>query len=263
MELLLDQDTRRGKETAEKDLMPSMFEDNSVGPGAYSLPWIVPEGPKYSFPQAERFQTPTNETRYAYMSLTPEKLRQSKQVVLNKSSSVPPHSTYKLYQASDSPGPGSYNLSSTLYDNYFTLKGKYKPLKNQEHPGPGTYEVEVVSPIKFPLTTQARFKDPVSNTSNVNLTSHDYKKTGISYSFGARYQTTRFDEIPGPGSYDIQPISSSPQITFKKRNKTPEALNTPGPGAYELSAQKSSPAFSMGLPFYKNDHVNSSIVRFI
>ena len=140
MDISVDQENSLLRESFNKDLSPSIYFDDSVGPGRYNVPSIVPEGPAYSFGHADRLQTPVNQRRLVYLSMTPEKQHN----ILNGhghhtgSNSVPPDSFRHnlLFNLNDPPGPGKYEVSSTLYNNDFKIKGKRKDLKENGYPAP-------------------------------------------------------------------------------------------------------------------------------
>ena len=245
--------------------MPSIIQDHSVGPCAYSLPPLIPEGPSYSFGQAGRFYTPTNHPQIVYASLTPEKYREvskerSSPEIRNKSQSMPPDlfSHRALFEISESPGPGHYNLSSTLYNKDFKLKGKYQDLKPLNNPGPGAY-TPLAEPSKgFPFLTEPRFK-PLSCTGGPSVLQVPKLSSGPSYSFGLRPKSAGaranvFPYLsPGPGAYDLPPVSEPAKISIKSRVKSLEPFNTPGPGSYTLLESKSSKGFTHGLPLTTKD----------
>ena len=243
------------RSAVQKDLQPSIQLDDSVGPGAYSLPPLIPQGPSYSFPQAGRFQTPKNESKTMFPSITPEKYRDSPK---KTSKSVPPSfSRTLLFQISESPGPGQYLLPSTLYNNYFTIKGKPKEFPVSSNPGPGAYEVIKSPSIKFPVFTESRLKSPEPATIGVKLLYPKIYDKGVSYSMRSRPKSTPIFEVPGPGAYYLPSVRESAKISITGRIKSPSQFNTPGPGSYTINLRKTSPEYSMGLPYKKNANFNT------
>ena len=243
--------------------MPSIIQDHSVGPCAYSLPPLIPEGPSYSFGQAGRFHTPTNQPKIVYSSLTPEKYREIPQTLRSpeprtKSKSMPPEMFRRraLFEVSDSPGPGHYTLSSTLYNKDFKLKGKYHESKPLNTPGPGAYRAIPEPPRGFPVQTEPRFRtqSPGPGGFNVNLPK---LSPGPSYSFGSRPKSASPCPTPGPGAYDLPPLAEPSKISIRSRVKSLEPFNTPGPGSYRPAESRSPTGFSHGLPLVTNDSSSS------
>lgn len=247
-----------------ESLMPSIIQDHSVGPGVYSLPPLIPEGPSYSFAQAGRFFTPTNQVKISFSSITPEKYREGSRPshrspdLKNKSKSVPNDLFFKraLFEISESPGPGQYNLPSTLYNKDFQLKGKFKEPKGQDTPGPGTYNSDLQEKKGFALLKDSRLKPEISPTANVDFCLPKLRNGSPSYSFGKRAKSPKISDIPGPGSYNLPSVSEPAKITIANRIKSPEPLKTPGPGTYTVSASKNSQEFSLGLPLKSQIHLS-------
>ncbi|CAD8089367.1 unnamed protein product [Paramecium sonneborni] len=155
---------------------------------------------------------------------------------------------FKIHQSLDmsSPGPGMYELKSTLTQQSFTLKPK---LKTQECdisiPGPGKYSPDV----SFTKTTLPVFKmgkEPRIKQQKINLDpgpgkyySENYdsksKKTQPCYSLSKANRNSMVENEtqfpPGPGTYDIPPQKLG-NITLKgaKVQSRPQAI--PGPGTY-------------------------------
>lgn len=251
MEIQQKNEANQGRDQGHVDLMPSIIQDNSVGPGVYDLPSKIPGGPSYSFPQAERFQTPTGDHKLYYSTLTPEKYKE----LFNangsvRSKSVPLNDLAKPSQSrlSDSPGPGQYEIPSTLYNKNITLKGKYKDQNGLKTPGPGAYEVQQGNDLKFPQMKSEKLKQPAPITANVQLINPSYQISSPCYSIGTRPRDPSPFNGPGPGAYNISANSSPGRFTIQGKTKAPKEFSTPGPGAYFLRPSNSSPAFSLGFP---------------
>ncbi|OMJ86490.1 hypothetical protein SteCoe_11984 [Stentor coeruleus] len=251
MEIPQKSETNQGKDQEYIDIMPSIIQDNSVGPGVYDLPSKIPGGPSYSFPQAERFQTPTGDNKLYYSSLTPEKYKELLNANGNiRSKSVPLNDLAKPSHSrlSDSPGPGQYEFQSTLYNKNITLKGKYKDQNGLKTPGPGAYEIQQENNLKFPQMKSEKLKQPVPITSNVQLINPTCQISSPSYSIGTRHRDPSPFNGPGPGAYNISANSSPGRFTIQGKTKDHKEFSTPGPGAYFLRTSNSSPAFSLGFP---------------
>ena len=90
-----------------------------------------------------------------------------------------------------SPGPGTYdNKSYITYGPKFSLSGKIAEKKRNESPGPGQY------------TPDFKIMKPDSIHATIGNAERLYDK-GVQY-------------VPGPGTYQINDTSNSPQWTFNK-----------------------------------------------
>ena len=232
------------------DLQPSILEELSVGPGQYSLQSFIPSGPSYSFPHASRFLTPTRNNSQSYLSLTPEKWKNSS-IGLRKNRSSSPKAFIE-----DSPGPGAYDLPSSLVSKKISIGGKFKEDPPSNYPGPGSYNIELKPKLRFPEFKDARMKGEASVTSNVEFVYSEFKSSSPSYSIGRRNRSSSPPDIPGPGAYESKSSLASNGFTINPKRDPPQGLNTPGPGAYPLSIQKSAPTFSMGLPLNNPEPLN-------
>lgn len=240
----------QNKSSGFVDLQPSMFEEPLTGPGDYTIPSFIPEGPIYSFPRAERFTTPLTHHSTFYASMTPEKYLQLN-LHQNRSNSAPVPS-FKNFEFKDSlivPGPGSYELKSTLFDRPVSFKGKYKSFDDNGVPGPGSYEIQKEPVSKFAVMKDERMKNWKNETANVPLVNCELKSSTPSYSFRGRPVEKQPSAGPGPGSYEAQSTLYDKGFTIVGKACGPAEFKTPGPGAYNISPGKSAPSFSMSLPW--------------
>lgn len=108
-----------------------------------------------------------------------------------------------LFNCSDSPGPGSYEVKSRDSTRTFQLRGKKKEKPNNV-PGPGAY-----SP---------KFIVKKSSTSTIGKS----KRTELTVAL----------DTPGPGSYDGKIQAAAPRWSFHGIKDASFASSTPGPGKY-------------------------------
>ncbi|OMJ74565.1 hypothetical protein SteCoe_26464 [Stentor coeruleus] len=257
MENIYETSPNRIKDSDCMDLMPSIIQDYSIGPGVYELPSGIPGGPSYSFPQAERFHTPPGLEKLQNSSLTPEKYKEISNTQGSiRARSVPTNDFSKplISYLSDSPGPGQYEIPSTLYNKSITLGGKFKDLSTLVTPGPGAYDVSLSTELKFPQMKSPKLKPQIPLTANVSLINPLFKTVSPSFSMRTRPRDSSPFNGPGPGSYDLTRSSSPGRITIQGKTKLPGQFSTPGPGTYSLQLSRSSPSFSLGLP-HKIDNI--------
>ncbi|CAK73783.1 unnamed protein product (macronuclear) [Paramecium tetraurelia] len=131
---------------------------------------------------------------------------------------------FKMHQSLDmgSPGPGMYELKSTLTQQSFTLKPKLKTQEcDKSIPGPGKYSPDV----SFVKSSQPVFK--IGKES--------------------RLPSQKITQDPGPGryyseKYDVRSKKTQPCYSLSKANRISVAENesqfVPGPGAYNVPPQK-------------------------
>lgn len=257
MENFYETSPNRLRDSDCMDLMPSIIQDYSIGPGVYELPSGIPGGPSYSFSQAERFHTPPGLEKLQNSSMTPEKYKEISNTQGSiRARSVPTNDFSKpsMSYCSDSPGPGQYEIPSTLYNKKITLGGKFKDLSTLATPGPGTYDVSLNSDLKFPQMKSPKLKQQIPLTADVELINPLFKTTSPSFSMRTKPRDSSPFNGPGPGSYD-PPRSTTPgKITIQGKTKLPGQFPTPGPGTYSLELSRSSPSFSLGHP-YKTDNI--------
>jgi hypothetical protein len=226
-------------------IQPSLFEDNPVGPGQYTLPSSIPSGPSYSFAQAGRFATPSSSFCVSNSFLTPEKQRQmigTSQSSRSKSAPIYASGRFPQPKMSDTPGPGSYEMPSTLFAGSISLKGKHKASPAQLTPGPGHYILSSRPGNGLPVLTSSRLAVEVSPTANVKLLYSEFKSSSPSYSMLGRPETRLPFNGPGPGSYDSPSTLNSGKMTIIGKPKDPAPSQTPGPGQYNPEPAKSERA---------------------
>eukprot|EP00002_Diphylleia_rotans_P038108 TRINITY_DN8614_c0_g1_i1.p1 TRINITY_DN8614_c0_g1~~TRINITY_DN8614_c0_g1_i1.p1 ORF type:complete len:1771 (-),score=292.93 TRINITY_DN8614_c0_g1_i1:115-5427(-) len=177
-----------------------------------------------------------------------------------------------LYKAAEAPGPGEYNVKSTIGNGPAPSIGLPAPERSDlgDAPGPGTYTVPPTlgTGPSFSIGVRVEGRDAASlgNATSPSPQYYNVQHTAVessapAFSIGLRH-VDRDDkrDIPGPGTYTIErPLGSdAPQISIHP--PFPPASQTsnisPGPGAYEVSMHMplgaGAPAYSFGAPPLQN-----------
>lgn len=151
----------------------------------------------------------------------------------------------------EGPGPGSYDMNSSIEVNRSFSVGKSKRFykKSSLPPGPGTYNqisTERVAAPKFGKDMRKTFSDSrdIPGPGQYELKSSMLKTQGVS--FKGNRDFVLGTENPGPGSYDAKPFTEGSQtIQFgsSKRGYEIEVRESyPGPGTYVKEVIKESPS---------------------
>ena len=232
------------------DLQPSLYEEPLTGPGDYSHKSFVPEGPFYSFPKAERFATPLRSTFYSNFFSSPgQEVELSGQKFRSSSAPVSSFKKFESKNIFQSPGPGSYEFRSTLFDRNLSFKGKHRYDHDNEVPGPGQYNLPIEKNSKFALLKDSRMKDCKSETVLVEYLFKDYQTTTPAFSFGKRPQNRIEDETPGPGAYLTGSTLYDGVFSILGKRKEINESMTPGPGSYNVSPGRAGFSYSISKPY--------------
>lgn len=137
---------------------------------------------------------------------------------------------------STTPGPGRYDSGKTETGPGFSIRGKREELQMNPNPGPGQYDPEhhfENQGFKFPQEKKTTFvitnKSP--GPANYNIPRSNSSK-GVIFSKQSR-TLSRYDQSPGPGSYNTIISSGSPKASMKFRHKIKLEERSPGPAQYE------------------------------
>ena len=194
------------------------------GPGSYNIPSLFPKGFKYTIGKF-------NIKKYLKMNQTPGP---GSYRTMTKSQSCFYSFGLKLKEprASESPGPGKYNIrkSKDLIKSSYIF-GKEKRLQssimtyNRLTPGPGNYEYN---------KNTIKVKNP-------------------KYSFGKEDRKNSYKKIsPGPGAYNHKEFvgKEGPKVSISKRFKYFQDMNDIGPGQYNHTDlnfyKRKSPTIKIG-----------------
>jgi len=172
------------------------------GPGAHNLPEMVGQsGPKYGFTHEERHQNASFQAPGPATYRVQEHPKRGQTWKFGTAARQPSHHT-------DTPGPGSYTLHSSLGGPKFSAAPRREETRTVETPGPVTYKL------------------------NSEIGS------GKQYSMSARVDRIRGDDsdAPGPGHYSARSVNerAAPRYGFGTENRGTKDRTgrLPGPGAY-------------------------------
>ena len=163
----------------------------------------------------------------------------------------------------DQPGPGHYNPMLYAEGPFYSIAGKYpnnlEP--RPDGPGPGAYEigstletnagVSVPQAIRFP----AQPTDDTPGPGTYLPISGQRDGPAIGFSSAPRMPADPTADVPGPGMYDQTLPPQGPWHSIAgKYSDGPQANDGPGPGAYnsELPAD-SRGAVMLGAPRFERD----------
>ena len=186
-------------------------KQDNPGPGAYSVPLDIPDGPKYSI--------------HSKLKLLDDKNR------------------------NNFPGPGSYKPMYKSRSYFYSFGIRHKNKKRDATPGPGNYNVRTEKDMVMPsylFGKEKRENETVKNKLYVpGPGTYSQNKESVlirnpKYTFGSKLKGKNYHTLaPGPGAYDFKPLigKEGTKITIGlKLNKTiDQEKNTPGPGAYRES----------------------------
>jgi hypothetical protein len=128
-----------------------------------------------------------------------------------------------LSSANNLPGPGAYDPRLLNTSLGISLKSKLEPKISSSTPGPGTYQAVTPSKVKkgnptysFGLSPERDrvYQRALNQVLTLGPGQYDVHsindqmvlagKTLIGYSFQKSKSPNRFDDIPGPGTYEVQ-----------------------------------------------------------
>lgn len=153
-----------------------------------------------------------------------------------------PHNNRLYSKPSDTPGPGSYNVTSKLTHSISFPKTKRILLERPaETPGPGLYNIPTltfgprytISPNRWPS------KSPTSpGPGHYDIQSNTDRPKSIVFTRSRRRLITVDSEVPGPGHYTQRSDYFSQKISFTKAAKaTRSRPSSVGPGSYDIQTR--------------------------
>lgn len=152
------------------------------------------------------------------------------------------------------PGPGQYQLKSTLAEQGVVM-GIRSPEKIKEKaPGPGAYNPK--NDLKYHTNPSFSMSGvggeqynptkgmPGPGTYDVSLR----PGTGIKFGTDKRDGSNERGDMPGPGQYQIPStiMKDGKNIIITGRHEDKKDVNQVGPGQYQLPSMLSGPKYSMG-----------------
>lgn len=144
------------------------------------------------------------------------------------------------------PGPGTYDPKLPENSSSFSLAGKKNPEKIPDFPGPGSYSVKSE---KVPSFSIGKKIDQKNTTNGPGPGSYKIPNKPISpaWTFKSRLFPKPKEEGPGPGQYYLTSMLNSKGFSFSKFEEKPLKNNLPGPGQYATEKPRfESPGFSLG-----------------
>ena len=210
------------------------------GPGTYSIPDQVTNGPKYSMSTKANFKESKEKISFPGPAHYKPLLNKSQSCFFSFG-----HKT-KLKERDPTPGPGNYNIrkdKDLVFPSYLFGKEKREDeiVKSKKIiPGPGNYEYNA---------------DHIKNHHPI-------------YSFGTQKKTRNYGTFtPGPGTYNYKEYigkeSAKKTIGLKYNFQTIDSM-TPGPGHYMQSNLniylKKAPNAKIGKSVRKNEFLKNSSI---
>ncbi|CAK90508.1 unnamed protein product (macronuclear) [Paramecium tetraurelia] len=154
------------------------------------------------------------------------------------------------------PGPGTYNPSKPKRNNKINFSASQRqPLisKQNSQLGPGSFEPKKISATSVKIGTSIR--PPLAIPTSAPLPGKYEYQSKIIESQGIVFKGSSYDPIikeihsrPGPGIYNPEKKSSSPQYLFPKSQRhdfTKQKRGIPGP-IYEIEEKPQTPQYSFG-----------------
>lgn len=221
------------------------------GPGTYKHYSTVENLPTYKFGSSQRGNLASREKNPGPGTYS---LRfNSEQPLFGFGTSV-----RESLKSRETPGPGTYQMSSTLTNICKSMSGRNADLStkcNEKFPGPGTYNekrnlaMNKTSPA-WCIGSEAKLPDKKCVTNVPGPGNYEAKDligsnlaSGIQspkWSVGTskRQPLAMLHSVPGPGNYQLKPqIEDGPKYTFgatgsRREDGLPKPVDVNGPGAY-------------------------------
>eukprot|EP00823_Brevimastigomonas_motovehiculus_P002587 TRINITY_DN1562_c0_g1_i1.p1 TRINITY_DN1562_c0_g1~~TRINITY_DN1562_c0_g1_i1.p1 ORF type:complete len:467 (+),score=29.39 TRINITY_DN1562_c0_g1_i1:155-1555(+) len=214
--------------------------DNMPGPGKYN-PDVKPFGsnaPRYTFrPKTETKQPTKNTPGPGAYALPPT-------IGVGLSKSLSSRHEITGSKGDQQPGPGQYNVivMPRIKPPQFTMRPKTQAVKTTTFltPGPGQYQLaSTISKNGPSLKGRLSVKDTSGSTPGPahyqSINSNAVKRKPPSFSMASGHKSPVNPRLlaPGPGAYSL-PEAKVPAPTLKGRHEVKDSTQTPGPGQYNL-----------------------------
>jgi hypothetical protein len=250
------QQTFMGKDSQGKSILGKIKDrkpDDIPGPGQYYSP-DKRNGPAYSLLghrtddpiMLERAKMPPPGNYNPNDSLTKYKSPNISFGSMSKSSPL---------RGDNAPGPGQYQIKSTLEGRGIHIAGKIPEKIIERAPGPGAYDPKNNPKFKAgPAFTMSGITgDQYIPTKDMPGpgTYHSPerpKTTGFTFGSGQRSDLGRKGDLPGPGQYQVPSRigNEGKNVFISGRHEEKKDINQVGPGQYTLPSSLSGPKYSMG-----------------
>lgn len=228
----------------------SKSEDVGPGPAAYNLkfPEIDRRNPAWTMggkhKHKDRESNGPGPNSY-FPSINPVKARP-------KSAAFTKGKRDKMH-GDNMPGPGNYNMKSTLGGPKYGIAGRPKTSKRQgDGPGPSAYYPNdyqtKTRPKSAKIGTSKRMQKVIDNTPGPGQYERKpkYDKRGGKIGSSKRPSTAIKSEGPGPASYLLPSyIGTKPGKTMGGKRREKSCDDVPGPGAYHKIGIPDGPAYSI------------------
>ena len=163
----------------------------------------------------------------------------------SKESEIGTASRPPLTETSDFPGPGAYNIEHQIEGPQITMQWRHSQ-KIKETPGPGHYDQELIIRERSPtyrIGSAERVDIEGNEIPGPGTYEIQEKERGTKWVIGSEPRSKEhFTETPGPGAYDYKEIKSSVAYTMSGKGKNLTKDDYPGPGTYELREDGTKPS---------------------
>ncbi|CAD8120761.1 unnamed protein product [Paramecium sonneborni] len=208
---------------------------NHVGPGQYEIPSLLKtDGGFKIVPRRERTISMITPGPDAYEQFRQERVKSFK-IGMSKREGI--------FQKSNSPGPGDYDVQAIKESVGYTIgRGQRDDTKLEVLPGPASYKPHKPSNApKYSIYQRYREKTDNQGPGPQSYTIGEFRETK-SIIFGqAKRDSYNKIQIPGPGEYETDLKSKKPQVSIvfgreKRSQSCYENTKLPGPGTYDITS---------------------------
>ena len=244
-----------GKDTQGKTIAGRVKErslNDVPGPGTY-VPADKRAGPAYSL-SGHRTEDPLMKEKSKLPP--PGTYNPDDKFVKHKSPNVSFGTRPKTsdLRGDGAPGPGQYQLKSTLEGPSFHIGSKVPEVFKEKAPGPGAYEPK--SDLKYrtgPAFTMSgitgnEYMPTKGMPGPGTYDSPQRPSTGVRFGSEKRQGLGNRGDSPGPGQYQVPTTigKEGKSVIIAGRHEEKKDVNQVGPGQYQLPTTLSGPKFSMG-----------------
>ncbi|OMJ94519.1 hypothetical protein SteCoe_2295 [Stentor coeruleus] len=212
------------------------------GPGAYSPSSSVsPNSPSFTIGRSKRYEA-TCSGVIGPSSYTPIKKFSVKSAIFGSS----PKNGLEI--SNTTPGPGQYEMNTSLDGPQFSICGRDKHDYRSSTPGPGQYNIPRTHGVpSYIFSREKRIarmnnKSPGPGTYEIP---RSCSSKGVIFDRQAK-KSNNITEVPGPGAYETSIKPEAAAYTIVGKNLPKSRDNSPGPADYDLQPTQTSGSFSIG-----------------